>query len=134
MHRFTALALVVTLFAGLPSTAFAAGRKTVGASLLIGGVGLGAAAFNWRKSCPDGYSTHTFEGLETQCVYLHQFGSDVRTAETRVKFKRPGLAWAGGAAALTGIVRLLIPNRPASPSITFSITPTGVRATKTIGF
>lgn len=128
------IVVVCILAMALPAPASADGKKIAGASLMLGGAGLAAAAFNWRKSCPEGYSTHTFEGLDTQCVYISSFGSDVRTADTKVNFARPALAWAGGGAALLGFVLLMWPNRAATPSINISVSPAGLRAGKTIRF
>lgn len=134
MNARILIAMVCVVALALPAPAVADSRKIAGGVLMLGGAGLVAGAFNWRKSCPDGYSTHTFEGLETQCVYISSFGSDVRTADTKVNFKRPGMAWAGGAAAAVGLVMLMWPSRPAHPSINIAVTPSGVQAAKTIKF
>jgi len=136
MRRFIAAVVLVTFVTtlALPARASADSRTVAGVSLLLGGGLLAAGAFNYDTSCPAGYSTHTFQGQETQCVRISASGSDVRSAPTEVEFKRPALAWAGGAAVLAGTLLLLWPKRAPSPSITLSVTPSGVRAAKTIRF
>lgn len=136
MRRYIASVILVTFIAplALPAPASADNRTIAGLTLLLGGAGLAAGAFNWSKSCPDGYTTHRFQGQQTQCVYVDRFGSDVISEPTNAEFKRPALAWAGGAAVLTGAVLLFWPKRAPSPSITLSVTPSGVRAAKTIQF
>ena len=118
----------------LPMTAHAADKKTVGAILTLSGSALMLAAFNYNgDQCPEGYSTHTFENLPTQCVSISSFGSDVRQATTGVTFKRPVLMWSGLGAAATGIVLLLLPDR-AQQVVDLTVTPDGWLASKTFGF
>ena len=112
----------------------AAGKKLVGAALVVVGGGLVAGAFDWRVQCPMFYTKHTFQNSTTQCVYISTRGdSDVRAATTEVSLVRPALVYAGAAAVLTGVVLLMLPKR-VTTVVDVSVTPPGVHASKTFGF
>lgn len=130
-RRLVVAVVVAALVAPLP--ALAAGKKTAGALLTLTGSALMLSAFNYKTSCPAGYSTHTFENLPTQCVLITSTGSDVRQAPTKMSYRRPKLMWSGVGAATTGIVLLLLPTRAANV-VDVSVTPTGWVASTTFGF
>lgn len=126
--RVVVVLVALTLGVGPAS---AGQRKWVGAGVVVAGAGLAAAAFNYREQCPPGYTSHRFQGMSTQCVYLSRAGSDVRTASTAATFARPPLAWAGGAVAAAGVILLLWPS---SPPVTVSVSPRGVSASRVVRF
>lgn len=133
------LAIVSVLLAVLvaPVQVHAAGKKTVGAILTLSGGVMMLSAFNYKgHQCPSGYSTHRFENLPTQCVFISSFppyNSDVQDATTKVTYQRPNLMWSGLGVAGAGIVLMLLPTR-AAESVDVSVTPTGWQASKTFGF
>ena len=131
MMRLIAALLTVTLVS--PVHAEAAGKKVVGAALVVAGGAFIAGAFDWGEQCPYLYTKHTFQGSATQCVFISPRGSDVQTADTRVEYKRPVLMWTGAGVALTGVVLLLLPKRAAT-IVDVSVTPAAVRASKTFRF
>ncbi len=127
------LMLVAVLGVVAPAHARTAGKTKAGAILTLSGSALVLAAFDYTgDQCPEGYSTHTYENLSTQCVFLSRSGSDVRTATTGITYKRPGLMWSGLGVAATGIVLLLLPER--ARMVDVSVTPDGWRASKMIGW
>ena len=133
MRRLVIGLMLVTVLVVVPADARAAGKTTAGAILTLSGSALLLAAFDYKgDQCPDGYSTHTYQNLPTQCVLLSRSGSDVREATTGVTYKRPGLMWSGLGVAATGIVLLLLPERTQVADVT--VTPDGWRASKTIGW
>ena len=133
------LAIVFVLLAVLvvPVQVHAAGKKTVGAILTISGGAMMLSAFNYEgDQCPPGYSTHTFENMPTQCVFLSwspPFNSDTQDATTKITYERPRLMWSGLGVATMGIVLMLLPTRTAE-GVDVSVTPTGWLASKTFGF
>ena len=136
MQRFI---LVFVLLAVLvaPVQVHAAGKKTAGAILTASGGAMMLLAFNYKgHQCPAGYSTHRFEGLTTQCVFISSvppFNSNVQDATTKVTYERPNLMWSGLGVAGAGIVLMLLPTR-AAEVVDVSVTPTGWQASKTFGF
>ena len=129
----TAILLTFALFlALLPTQSQAAGKKDAGAILVLSGGVLMLAAFNYKgDQCPDGYSTHTFQNLPTQCVLISSAGSDVREATTGISYERPALMWTGVGAAAAGIVMMMLPEK-ARMDVVFG--PHEVRVSKTFGF
>ena len=123
----------LVLIVSLSVSAFAEKKTTAGVLLVVAGSASMLGAFNWRESCPAGYTTHTFEGLQTQCVYLSSTGSDVRAASPKITYKRPAMMYAGAGVVAGGIVLLLLPKR-ATQGVTLSIAPQGLRVSKTIDF
>lgn len=137
MEKLKRLTTLVGLIAGLlaPIQASAAdSKKVTGGVLIAAGSALVLGAFNWGTSCPPGYTTHTFQNLPTQCVYISSSGnSDVREASTTADYRRPALMWSGVGAAGAGIVFLLLPDR-VTKSVGIAITPTGWMASKAFEF
>ena len=131
MKKLMIMWLVCVLLVPMPAQA--AGRKVAGAVLAVAGAGLIAGAFDWSTQCPPGYSTHTFQNLPTQCVFISSRGSDVQEATTKLSFERPALVWAGAATAVTGVVLLLLPKKVAK-TVQLSVAPSRVSASKTFGF
>jgi hypothetical protein len=101
--------------------------------LTLGDAGLMMAAFDYSFEGPAGYTTHTFEGLPTQCVYVDRYRSDVREQPTSATYSRPTFTKAGIASAALGVVVLLYP-RTARRAPSIAITPTAWVASKTFGF
>ena len=128
--RVSGALLVVLLVAPLPARA--QDRTTVGVISMLAGGGLIAAAFDYRgDQCPQGYTTHRFEGLTTQCVSIFSDGSSsVLDATTAIRYKRPGLMWSGVAAAGLGTVLLLLPDRAANATPSVDFAPDGWRVSK----
>lgn len=129
------VAMATALAMLLPTLAEAAGEKkaATGILLMATGVGLAVGAFNYDSSCPRGYTTHRFEGAQTQCVYISSSGdSDVISEPTTVTLERPLLLWGGFAAAGAGALLLFLPKRVqrAAPSVT--VTPYGFAASKSV--
>ena len=132
MQRFAVAVLIAVLV--VPAETHADGKKQAGGILTTAGGALMLSAFNYKgDQCPPGYTTHTSQGLPTQCVYISSSGSDVREATTAVTYKRPALMWTGVGAATAGIVLLLLPGRAANV-VDVSVTPTGWLASKTFEF
>jgi hypothetical protein len=104
-----------------------------GTVLTLGGTIATIAAFSYDTSCPAGYTTHTFQGLPTQCVYVSQYGSDVREQPTTATLERPGMLYGGIGAAAVGLIVLLSP-RSAKHAPSISFTPRGWKASKTLTF
>lgn len=124
--------LGLTLLCATPAVTQAADRHTTGLLLTLAGGGLIAAAFDYRgDQCPDGYSTHTFDTLPTQCVLVSRGGSDVTDATTAIRYKRPALMWSGVAAAGLGTVLMLLPDRAANAAPSVDVAPDGWRVSKT---
>ena len=131
----TAIVLVALLLIPVPADA-ADGKKKAGVILTVAGSALMLGAFNWGTSCPPGYSTHTFQGLPTQCVKIYPNGdSDVREASTTAAYSRPAMMWSGVGAAGVGIVLLLLPKKVAQVvKVDVSVTPKGWLASRTFRF
>ena len=126
MRTFTVgLWLILLLLAS--DTQAASKKKVAGlVTALTGGVMM---IVGLEEECPSGYSTHTFQDLPTQCVFISRSGSDVREAGLRIS--RPGAFWGGIGVATAGIVMMLLPEQ-ARVDIAFS--PHELRVSKTIGF
>ncbi len=132
MKNIVILLTFALFLALLPTQSQAAGKKEAGAILVLSGGVLVLAAFNYKgDQCPDGYSTHTFQNLPTQCVLISSAGSDVREATTGISYERPALMWSGVGAAAAGIVMMMLPEK-ARMDVTFG--PHEVRVSKTFGF
>lgn len=130
--RVIALTLVLALYAPM---AHAAEKKNIwGASLLLGGIGVAALAWDYTPQCPDGYTTHTFQGLPTQCVRISSYGSDVINQPTNVEFSRPKLLGAGAAISAAGLILLMYHKAPPKTAPSIVITSQGWRATKSFYF
>ena len=136
MQRLTIVFVLLTVLI-VPVQVHAAGKKTVGAILTISGGAMMLSAFNYEgDQCPSGYSTHRYENLPTQCMFvssLPPFDSNVQDATTKVTYERPGLMWSGLGVATMGIVLMLLPAR-AAEGVDVSVTPAGWLASKTFGF
>ena len=132
MQRLAIVSVLVAVLVA-PVQVHAAGKKKVGAILTLSGSVLMLSAFNYSQSCPSGYSTHTFQGLPTECVYISANGSDVQQPPVSVSYQRPALMWSGVGAATTGIVLMLLPTR-AAKVVDVSVTPKGWLASTTFGF
>jgi hypothetical protein len=133
MSGAIALVLAATL---VPTQAVAQTSKTkvAGAIAIASGVGLMVAAFDYDASCPAGYTTHYFEGLETQCSYIGRTYTNIESQTVTTTFARPMLMWSGLGAVGAGVVLLMLPKRVQRYSPSVSVSPQGVTATKTIKF
>ena len=136
MKRILALIVVVALLIPTVPLQAADGRKVAGVLLVVGGIGTMFGAFSYHKYCPDGYSTHTFQGLPTECVFINfrTGDSDVRRASPTVTLRRPPMLYAGAGAVVGGIVLLSLPKRAkkVTRDLDISVSPRGVLASKTI--
>ena len=136
MQRLAIVFVLLTVLV-VPVQVHAAGKKTVGAILTASGGVMMLSAFNYEgDQCPSGYSTHRYENLPTQCMFISSdppFNSDTRDATTKVTYERPGLMWSGLGVATMGIVLMLLPTR-AAEGVDVSATPAGWLASKTFGF
>jgi len=123
----------------------AAGKKLWGGVLIASGAGLMVGAFDYRTSCPSGYTTHTYQvpssawssTTETWCVDIDTLGnSDVRKAPTSGTFKRPALLWSGLATIGVGTVLLALPTRvqQVTKGVDVAITPGGWQTSKSFRF
>ena len=110
-----------------PNAQAASKKKVAGlVTAITGGVMM---IVGLEEKCPSGYSTHTFQNLPTQCVFIGGSGSDVR--EAGLSISHSGAFWGGVGVATTGIVMMLLPE-PARVDIAFS--PHGLLISKTIRF
>ncbi len=133
MKKPIACAAIVALLT--PTLANAADKKNVtGALLLLGGAGSMALAFDYHSQCPSGYTTHTFQNLPTQCVYVDRYGSDVIDQPTNINLSRKPMLWGGIGAVAAGVMVLAMPRRAARQMPSIEITPNGWRATKAFSF
>jgi hypothetical protein len=133
----TVCAIALVLAATLVPRQVHAQKKVAGAVLVASGAALMLGAFNYDNSCPRGYSTHTYENLSTQCVYISSrppYNSDVTSETTTITYQRPALLWSGVGAAAAGVVLMLLPTRAAEVAPSVGVTPTGVSASKTFRF
>ena len=127
------IAIVLVLF--VSGQARAADKRIVTSLLLLTtGTAMVFGAFTYDTSCPAGYSTHTFQGSTTQCVYVSSSGSDVRDIPTTATLKRPGVLYGGIAIAAVGAIVLFMPKsvKKIAPELVF--TPTGWKASRTFRF
>lgn len=139
MHRIAVVALVAIVLFGSASAAEAQSRRTWGWITAAAGGGLIAAAFNYSPDqCPPGYSTHTYEGLPTQCVFVRTrppYDTDVRDATTGVELARRGVLWAGVGAMVGGAVLAVLPGGSAvSRTVDVQVSPNRVTVGRTFGF
>jgi len=125
--RFASISMVATVALCATAVPARAAAPVLGWSLVAGGGGAIAAAWDYRSSCGAGYTTHTFENLPTQCVHISQYGSDVRTEQSSATFKRPMLVKVGAATVAAGIVVLLLPERAqkVARTVDVAVTPHG---------
>ena len=136
-----AAAVAFAAIVALHAPAEAQSKTKAGAALLITGGILMAGAFDYKTDiCPSGYSTHTYQDLPTQCVYVSYsppYNSDVRDATTKATLKRRGLLWGGLGAAVGGVVLLLLPGntgQAVSKAVNIKIDPERVQVGKTFGW
>jgi hypothetical protein len=131
----TAMVIVALMSVAMPSAAHAGlSRQATGGLMLLGGTTMIFGAFNWSASCPSGYTTHRFEGLETQCVYIDRYGSDVRGEDVNVEMGREWMLPAGIGTAIGGLVLMTLPKKAKKVAPSISLTPGGWKATKTVTF
>ena len=137
----TCVTAVVVAVVTLHAPAAAQSKTTLGTVLVIAGGGMMAGAFNYRSDvCPEGYSTHTYQDLPTQCLFassIPPYDTDVREATTKATLKRQRLLWAGLGAAVGGVVLLLLPGetgQAASRAVDIQIAPDRVKLGKTFGW
>lgn len=121
------------LFTSVPARA-ADAKLVAGITLLSAGSLMMVGAFSYDTSCPPGYSTHTFQNLPTQCVYVGASGSDVRDIPTTATLERRGVLYGGIAVATAGAVALLMPKRVKKIAPELTITPIGWKASRTFRF
>ena len=134
MTRLVIYTLIGSLL-GLSTTAHAAdGKKVSGGLLILGGATSMALAFDYHAQCPNGYSTHQFQGLKTQCVYIGNNFSDVIDQPTNVNYKRPKMMYGGIAGVGIGVVLLAMPARVQRHAPSVTLTPAGWQASKTVRF
>lgn len=137
MGRVVAALAYVALLSAAPPAA-AQSRTTLGWVSVLAGSGLVAAAFDYQgDTCPEGYSTHTFEHEPTQCLFVSPhppFDTDTRDATTDVTFKRPALLWAGVGALGAGALLLLLPDNGVTRGLDVQIAPERVAVRRAFGW
>jgi hypothetical protein len=131
-----AVCILVLLSTAAPAAAQS--RKTTGIVSLLAGAGLVIAAFDYETDvCPEGYSTHTYEGQTTQCHYVSPdppFDTDLRDATTKATFTRPKLAWAGIGAVGLGAVLLTLPDNRVTRDLDVQVSPERVSVRRRFGW
>ena len=127
---------LVLLYAVSPAAAQS--RKTTGIVSILAGAGLVIAAFDYETDiCPEGYSRHTYQHQQTQCVYVSPdwpFDTDVRDATTEATFTRPKLAWAGIGAVGLGAVLLTLPDNRVTRDLDVQVSPERVAVRRKFGW
>lgn len=133
------LAAVVILATAMPASADP--KTAIGWSLIAGGGGMVAGAWDYESGCPPGYTTHTYDlgyqyGKETYCAYANRYGSDVRKESVSATFARPTLLRIGLATVGVGVLTLALPSKakPVTKDLEVSVTPGGWSASKAVRF
>lgn len=143
LTRHVAVAVVVVAVVSLTETepATAQSRQVIGVTTVLVGAGLMAGAFDYRGDvCPAGYSTHRYQNLPTQCVFVSNrppYNSDVQEATTKVRLKRRGMLWSGLGAVGVGVVLFMLPGdagQAVSRTVDIRVAPDRVQFGKTFGF
>lgn len=132
-----ALACAAVLLSAAPPAA-AQSRTMLGLLSVLAGSGLVAAAFDYQAdTCPEGYSTHTFEHEPTQCFFVSPhppFDTDTRDAATDVTLKRPALLWTGVGALGAGALLLLLPENGITRGLDVQVAPERVAVRRAFGW
>ena len=138
IKRILAAAVCVLVLLSAAPPAAAQPRKTAGIVSLLAGAGLVIAAFDYETDvCPEGYSTHTYEGQTTQCFYQSPdppFDTDLRDASTEASFTRSKLAWAGIGAVGLGAVLLTLPDNRVTRDLDVQVSPERVAVRRKFGW
>ena len=146
MRTLINVVLVLVLFGSVPASAQEPEPEHerdvkfgAAALMLLAGPILTLAAFDYSGgSCPEGYSSHKFEGVRTQCVRIYASGdSDVRTVERSVRLKRKWMLYSGLGSIAGGLILILLPGdtgQAVSNAIDLRIEPNRIRVGKTFGF
>lgn len=138
MKRILTVAACVLVLLSAVSPAAAQSRKTTGIVSILAGAGLVIAAFDYETGiCPEGYSRHTYQHQQTQCVYVSPdwpFDTDVRDASTEASFTRPKLAWAGIGAVGLGAVLLTLPDNRVTRDLDVQVSPERVAVRRRFGW
>ena len=135
------LTTLICAFLVTASTLQAEGKRTLGVVTAIAGAGMVVGAFNYKKTCDDGYRSVYETGFRAEYAtydYCTTFaGNTVTTRETPVdiSLKRPKLLYSGIGAVIGGVLLATVfRGAPALKDVTLGVGPGELRVQKAFSF